>query len=519
VIVVEAEEADLVLVDATIWTGDPRRPEATALAAKNGVLVAVGSNEEAGRWVGDLTDVRSLPGMFVCPGFNDAHTHVAAAAAHQSWLKLESCASPEAVLALVRERAAMGGWILGRGWDETRWPGGRYLSRQDLDAAAGETPTLLVRVDGHLLVANTAALRAAQVPEGLRFVERGADGEPTGVLKEEAAAHALAQVPAPMERVQAGLPGTVSGLHALGITSIQDMVGREGFHAWTRFAQEHHLMRVTTHFYFRELVGQLNTGGLTTGMGDDWLRLGGGKIFSDGSLGARTAALSRPYEDDASERGMLVHAVADLRAAFREAHYGAFQLAVHAIGDRAVYVVAEELATLQAPQSRHRIEHFELPGDAALDLARERKVVASMQPNFVGQWSWPGGLYERRLGTRYEGNNPFQEILTRSIPLCFGSDGMPYGPLYGIHSAANAPFLEQRLTVEEALRAYTAGSAYAEGMEAKKGTLTVGRFADLVVLDRDIRRDPERIQEAKVAATVVGGRVVYGARRAPRPRR
>jgi len=506
------DEADLVILDAEVWTGEPQRPSARALAAKNGLLVAVGTNADAEAWVGDLTAVRSMAGAFVCPGFVDAHAHAAAMAGRLSWLRLEEASRAE-VLRMVSERAKGGGWVLGRGWDESLWPDRRYLTRRELDTAAGTVPAMLVRVDGHMLALNSAALQLAQVPRGMRLTELGMDGTPSGILKEEAAVHALALAATTTEQIEAGLPEAVARLHALGITAVHDMVGGEGLEAWTRYLQRNKTLRVTANFYLRDLLGQMAARGMSSRMGDDWLRLGAAKVFADGSLGARTAALSRPYEDDRGERGFLLLGIPELRAALREAHYGAFQLAVHAIGDRAAYVVAEELASLQAPEARHRIEHFEMPGEAALDLAHEQDLVASMQPNFVGQWSQPGGLYEQRLGDRYATTNPYREVLRRGIPLCFGSDGMPYGPLYGIHSAVNAPFVEQRLSVEEALRAYTAGGAHASGDEAKTGTLLLGKFADFVALDRDPRKEPAKVREAAVTLTVVGGRVMHATRR------
>jgi len=503
------DHADLVVLDGDVWTGDPETPRAKALAARDGLLVAVGANAEAERWVGEATEVLELAGAFVCPGFVDAHTHVASAAGRASWLKLDDCGSLEDVLARVAERAKAGGWVLGRGWDESRWPTARYLTRQDLDAVTGKVPAVLVRVDGHMLTCNTAALQELKVPVDLAIQERDAGGQPTGVLKEAAANLAWERMKATAEDILAGLPATVRHLHSLGITSVHDFVGAEGMRAWTRWRQGSPTLRVYTCVLEGEVFAEVSSGGLSTGMGDDWLRLGAAKVFGDGSLGARTAALSRPYADDRKERGLLVHPLPELRDRFREAHYGAFQIAAHAIGDRAVSLVAKEIASLEGEGHRHRIEHFELPTDEVLDLAREKRLLASMQPNFVAQWSQPGGMYERRLGKRVARNNPYREILKRGIPLGFGSDGMPYGPLYGIHAAVNAPFEVQRLTAEEALRAYTAGGAYAASEEARKGTLTKGKLADLVVLSESPLEHPDRIDRIAVESTVVHGRIVW----------
>jgi predicted amidohydrolase YtcJ len=254
--------------------------------------------------------------------------------------------------------------------------------------------------------------------------------------------------------------------------------------------------------------------GIRTGLGDEWLRIGPVKVFSDGSLGAYTAALDAPYEGRPEERGMLVHPPSELRSILETAHAAGLQTATHAIGDAAVRLVVETLADVQEADPRdslrHRIEHFELPDDDVLRQMRDAGLLASCQPNFIGQWSGPGDLYESRLGTvRNRENNPYRRISRLGIPLCFGSDGMPYGPLYGIHWAVNGYFEDQRLSPEEAFRAYTAGSAYAAFEEQTKGTLEPGRLADFVVLDGDPFDDSTEIARCRVRETWIGGRRLF----------
>ncbi|HYS70999.1 MAG TPA: amidohydrolase family protein, partial [Thermoplasmata archaeon] len=244
------------------------------------------------------------------------------------------------------------------------------------------------------------------------------------------------------------------------------------------------------------------------------------KVFADGSFGARTAALFDPYDDEPRGTGRLVHSPKELAAVLARAHGAGFQLAVHAIGDRAIDVVVEAYARVldgePREDHRHRIEHVELPSPEALDRMKELGLVASMQPNFVARWSGAGGLYERRLGRdRLERNNPFREVLARRIPLVFGSDGMPYGPLYGTIGAVGAPFGAQRIPALEALRCYTASGAFASFEEGTKGALAAGRLADFVVLSGDPRRG-QALRGLAVEATVVAGRRVY--RRPRRPR-
>src|SRR5438094_3274451 len=264
------------------------------------------------------------------------------------------------------------------------------------------------------------------------------------------------------------------------------------------------------------MLGPLVDAGLSPGFGDPWFRLGAIKVFADGSLGAYTAALAAPYVGRPNDRGVLVHSPTELRSILTTAHRAGFQVATHAIGDAAIQLVVKTLEEVQdsAPRkrARHRIEHYELPDDDVLRRTKAAGIVASCQPNFIGQWSGPGDVYETRLGSgRFAANNPFRKIVRAHIPLCFGSDGMPYGPLFGVHWAVNGFFEDQRLSPEEAFRAYTAGGAYASFEELQKGTLETGKFADFVVLEGDPFRNPETTDPCRVRAPCIGGVRVFPA--------
>jgi len=246
--------------------------------------------------------------------------------------------------------------------------------------------------------------------------------------------------------------------------------------------------------------------------GDEWLRFGAIKDFSDGSLGARTAALHRPYSDGGKERGALEHPGRALKKAVSRAHKIGFQMGIHAIGDRAIDAVidAYENALREHPREdhRHRIEHFELPTDDALERCSTLGIVPVMQPNFVVEWSQPGGLYEIRLGPdRMIRNNPHRLITRQGLSLAFGSDGMPYGPIYGLQGAVTPPFSNQRISLHKALEAYTLGGAFASCEEDIKGRLAPGYLADLVIIDG--AWDGGELRRWKVTATMVGGRFVY----------
>jgi predicted amidohydrolase YtcJ len=302
--------------------------------------------------------------------------------------------------------------------------------------------------------------------------------------------------------------------HRLGITSIHDVVTASG---WEAYQQAHRAGRLSlrvTAMPPNSVAASLAHAGIRTGLGDEWLRIGPVKVFSDGSLGAYTAALDAPYEARPKERGMLVHPPSELRSILAAAHHAGLQTATHAIGDAAVRLVAETLAEIQEEDPRdplrHRIEHFELPDEDVLRQTRDAGLVASCQPNFVGQWSGPRDVYESRLGSlRIRNNNPYRRIARLGIPLCFGSDGMPYGPLYGIHWAVNGYFEDQRLSPEEAFRAYTAGGSYAAFDERTKGTLEAGRLADFVTLDGDPFVDPSGIDRCRIRETWIGGDRVF----------
>ncbi len=287
--------------------------------------------------------------------------------------------------------------------------------------------------------------------------------------------------------------------------------------AWTAYQRLHRAGRLklrVSAWVPAAAAESLARSGIQSGLGDEWLRMGGVKVFSDGSLGASTAFLDSPYEGRGKDRGMLIHPPTELRLILETAHRAGLRTATHAIGDAASRLVAETLADVQEENPRepmrHRIEHYELPDGETLRLTKDAGLIASCQPNFIGQWSGPGDVYETRLGMdRLRKNNPFRRIARLGIPLCFGSDGMPYGPLYGIHWAVNGYFEDQRLSPEDAFRAYSASGAYASFEEDRKGTLETGKVADFVILDGNPFRDPDRIRECKVRETWIGGQRAF----------
>lgn len=502
--------ADLIVRNGRLFTWSEDIPEASALAIAEGRLLAVGAPAEALGFAGPETRIIDLEGRVLLPGFTDAHAHLATTGSRRDHLELGSAGSLSELQSLVRDAARKkpsGSWLLGRGWDESRWDPPRYPTRTDLDAPAPQHPVALSRIDGHMAVVNSAALATLSSSTRQR-AERDAAGRPTGLLREEAA-------DAVWEELKPTLPGVVEGIrtmtaeaHRLGITAIHDTVNRREIQAYLRLYEAGELpLRVNLMPRVEDLSSLTAEEAVS---GADRLRHGPAKVFLDGTLGSRTAALSQPFADAVENEGTLM-GPGELARIVRRATRGGYQLALHAIGDRAIDLALQGLARTPGGR-RDRIEHFELPTEEHLHAAKRLGVVASMQPNFVGQWGLSGGMYEQRLGSpRVRGNNPFRLIWDEGIPLVFGSDHMPFSPLYGVHWAVNAPEETQRLTVEEALRAYSHTAAYAAFQEDRAGVLEPGRVADLVVLAKDPREEPEHIDAIPVQMTVFEGRVVYEA--------
>lgn len=513
-------DAELLLLGGRIFTATKDRPWARALAVRGSRLLAVGTEAQAERWSGRRTRRVDLKGSVVVPGFIDAHAHLSDAARERGWTDLVGARTLEAALDRLRARAAgqtPGTWVLGTGWDEAKWPERRYLTRDDLDRVSTDHLVVARRIDCHLGAANSRALERAWDLEDTRGFDRDGSGRATGVLKEDAYTEFQKRFDSGEAGVERGLPAVSRMAHRLGITSIHDVVDRA---AWRAYEKTWRAGRLRLRVYAMPRDGMLPAlavSGLITGLGDAWLRLGAIKVFSDGSLGAYTAALGRDYERRPGDRGMLVHPPEELRRILADAHHAGFQTATHALGDEAIRQVVAALEAVQDAdphrEARHRIEHYELPDEDVLRRTKAARIVVCCQPNFVGQWSGPGDVYETCLGReRLSGNNPYRRILGRGIPLAFGSDGMPYGPLYGIHSAVNGFFEDQRISPEDAVRAYTTGGAFASFEEDAKGTLEAGKLADFVVLDGNPFMEPERISACRIRSTWIGGTCVYASR-------
>jgi predicted amidohydrolase YtcJ len=409
----------------------------------------------------------------------------------------------DALRAAVDARGA-GEWIVGDGWDESAWKERRYLVREELDRIAPKSPLLAIRMDGHLSTANSRALEELPLAVPERLVERD-----TGHLREAAVLEATRQVTPDRSTSADALDAAAHLCHRLGVTAVHTM-SRLRVASDLMAGRAERRLRVTLCPDVQSF-DTVERAGLCTGFGDPWLRFGGIKIFADGSIGARNAAVSEPFL--AGGIGELNHESGEIETMIRSAEAAGWQTIVHAIGDRAIEQVLDVHRAVSSDRSfRHRIEHYELPSEGQIARVAELGLTLCMQPNFIGNWSGPGSLYVDRLGeARDRASNPLRRVVDAGVHLAFGSDGMPISPLYGLHWAVNGPYPDQRLTVSEAIERYTAASAWAGFTESDFGRIEPGLLADLVVLDEDPTARPACIDERTVEMTFVGGEKVYSA--------
>ncbi len=532
-----ARNADTVLVGGRIWTGNPEQPEAQALAIVGDEIVAVGSDDEVRRWAGPGTRVMELQGRRVVPGFNDAHVHFFDGGQGLASVQLRDAGSPGIFRDRIGAYAATldkGRWVLNGNWDHELWDPAELPTRQLIDAVTPDNPVFINRLDGHMALANTLALELAGItrdtpdPPGGSIV-RDADGEPTGVLKDAAMNAVYAVIPEPdAAAISSALVAAMQYANANGVTSVQDMSASPGvLRAYRQLLADGDLRVRVYAVQPLSRWERLAAPGIGAWFGNDMLRIGGLKGFADGSLGSTTALFFEPYLDAPETSGLPSDEMVDEAAMLADmlgADAAGLQLAIHAIGDKAnaaVLGMFDDVARRNGPRDRRlRIEHAQHLRAIDIPRFKAQGVVASMQPYHAiddGRWA------EKRIGPeRARGTYAFRSLLDAGATLAFGSDWFvaPMEPLRGIHAAVTRRTLdganpdgwvpEQKISVAEAVRAFTAGSAYAEGQEARKGTLEPGKLADLVVLSRDIFAiDPAGIADVEVDATMLGGEVVY----------
>ncbi|MGY5875803.1 MAG: amidohydrolase [Candidatus Thorarchaeota archaeon] len=509
-------EADLILYNGNIYTMNPQNPKASAIAVKSYKILAVGEESEVADLVSTAKRVVDLGGQTVLPGFIDAHTHLTSSGIKSGYIPLHHVKSVEDVKQILKTeipRFEEGQWIMGYGYDESEWSERRFLTSTDLDAVSKVHPIMMTRVDGHLVSVNSMGLEKLGIELDQEGVDKDKKGRPTGVLKDIEGIFELVK-PTGEEILNGVVAGNkIANEH--GITTAVDNAP-SGYLRYVREIERKH--ELTTRMVMNVPVEQMKHMiklGLTSAMGSPMVKIGGVKIFTDGSIGAATAALSKDYLGQKGNKGMLLFNEKDYARTVRQAVENDIQTVTHAIGDAAIEMVIATFEDLvdksRIRDQRHRIEHAEIISEWQIRRAAGLGLILSMQPNFVGRWQLSGGLYEDRLDEEIvRGMNMFRVALDNGARVCFGSDGMPYGPLYGIWSATTHPNERVRITIEEAIRCYTMESAYASFLERTLGSISIGKRADFVVLSKDIMTlPPEQIQDINVEMTFVGGIMEY----------
>lgn len=531
--------ADLIITNAKIWTVDKSLPTAQAVAVLGDRIVAVGSNTEVDAWRAPHTHVIDAGGKLLLPGFNDAHVHFVSGGMQLDNIQLNDATTPEEFARRIGERArvtAKGEWIVGGNWDETKWNPPNMPTKELIDAVTPDTPVFVSRYDGHMGLANSVALRLAGItaktpdPPGGTIV-RDAQGNPTGALK-DAATDYIDKVIPPLTHDQRLKIVKRALAHAasVGVTSVQHMVAsNEDIAVYSELLQRDEL---TTRIYVAPSithVDDLAKLGIGHAFGGPYLRIGALKAFADGSLGSGTAYFYEPFLNQGNNRGLLsdeMQPISLMRDRYMKADAAGLQICTHAIGDEGISTIldlySEVIKKHGEADRRLRIEHAQHMAAKDFERFAQLHVIASVQPYHAID---DGRFAESHIGhERASRTYAFRTFLDHGVRLAFGTDWevAPLDPLLTVYAAVtratldgrnpNGWFPEQKLSVAEAIEAYTMGSAYAEFQEKEKGSITPGKLADMVLLSDDIFSIvPEKIREVRVLKTFVGGRLVFDA--------
>jgi len=526
-------KADIIFINGKIWTVDKTKPTAQAVAVLGDKIIAVGTNAEVKKYADKNTKIVDLKGRLMLPGFIDDHTHFVSGGFQLMSVDLRDAKTPDEFAKRVKEYAEKnpGRWITGGDWDHELW-GGELPRKEWIDQFTQQNPVFVTRYDGHMGLANSLALKLAGItretpdpPGGL--IVRDETGEPTGILKDEAMSLVYKVIPEPTleERINA-IKLALEEAKKYGLTGIHDIGTSEDLRAYQELYKRGEL---TIRVYLRLPISQwedLAKLGIEVPFGNEFIRIGSLKAFADGSLGSMTALFFDPYDENPNTRGLATDIVQDgrLEKWATEADKAKLQLSIHAIGDSANSLVLSifERIVQKNPNwdRRFRIEHAQHIHPKDFERFKKLNVIASMQPYHAiddGRWA------EKRIGKeRCKSSYAFRTFLDSGVKLCFGSDWnvAPLRPILGIYAAVTRQtldgkhpegwFPEQKISVEEAVECYTINNAYAEFAENEKGSISVGKLADFVVLSEDIFKiPPERIKDVSVLMTVLGGKIIY----------
>ena len=531
--------ADLIIRNAKVWTVDKSHPSAQAVAVLGERIVAVGSNDDVETWRGANTRVIDASGKLLLPGFNDSHVHFVDGGMALDSVQLNNVTSAQEFARRIAERAKTtpkGEWVQGGDWDETKWNPAEMPTKELIDPATPDTPVFVSRYDGHMALANSVTLRLAGItaqtpdpPGGV--IVRDAQGNPTGALK-DAAMDYVAKIEPPLSHDQRmkAVKRALAHAASVGVTSVQHM--NPEYADIAIYSELLERGELTARIYAAPLIPGVDDQvkiGVRHAFGGPFLRIGALKAYADGSLGSGTAYFFEPFSNNPSNHGILsdeMHPVSLMRDRMMRADAAGLQICTHAIGDQGISMILDiysEIVKAHGENDRRlRIEHAQHMAAKDFDRFAQLHVIASMQPYHAiddGRWA------EGRIGhDRSSRTYAFRTFLDHGVRLAFGTDWSvaPLNPMLTVYAAVTRAtldgknpggwFPEQKLTLPEALEAYTMGSAYAEFQDQEKGSITAGKLADMVLLSDDIFTiDPVKIRDVKIIRTIVGGKTVWDA--------
>jgi hypothetical protein len=529
----EIGAADLVLFNGRVFTVDKTMPWAEAVAVRDGKIIAVGADSEVKKLIGGSTQAIDLQGKLVLPGFNDAHLHFANGGLYLLGIDLHPARDEKEFVSIIKEyikKLPKGEWLTGGNWDHENWPSKKHPKKELIDAISADNPVLVSRLDGHMALANSLALKLAGInrdtpnPQGGEIVKDRKTGEPSGILRDNACDLVTAVIP-PISRARREEAIRTAMRHAqeLGVTSVQDNSSCEDLEIYQELLAKGELGVRVNAWRSSDCIADFSRLGIHAAFGGPFLRLGTIKIFTDGSMGAGTALFFEPYADDPSTCGLPIYKEDELNALVLAADKAGLQIATHAIGDKANAWILNALAKARlengARDSRHRVEHAQVVRPEDVVRFRELGVIASIQPSHcIDDMRWA----EKRIAARVSDAYRFASFLKAGVHLAFGTDWdvEPLDPRLGIYAAVSRELPgggpvggwhpDEKLSLAEAIENYTLGSAYAEFQETVKGSITPGKFADLVIMEKDLFKiSKKEILRTPVAMTILAGKIVF----------
>ena len=525
--------ADLVLLNGKIFTVDKTKPWVEAAAIKDGKILCAGDSDYIRRMAGSDTEVINLAGKLAVPGFNDAHLHFSDGGFYLLGIELRDAEDETEFADRIKEYVKTmekGEWITGGNWDHEIWPSKKHPTKELIDDFTKDNPVLVQRLDGHIGLANSLALKLAGInkntpnPQGGEIVKDPKTGEPTGILKDTGMDPVYNVVPAPSrKKLEEALIAAMKHANEFGVTSIQDNTSGSELEIYQDLNNRGELTVRINAWRSVDFYEEFERIGILSSFGGDMLRIGTIKMFIDGSMGAGTALFYEPYSDDPSTSGLPIYPEKELYDLVAKVDKAKLQIAAHAIGDKAntwiLNAFEKAFAENGRRDARHRVEHSQVVIPEDITRYRELGIIASIQPSHcIDDMRWA----EKRIGDRVKNSYLFNSFVKAGVQVAFGTDWSvePLNPMLGLYAAVTREFPEggpeggwfpdEKITLEQAIEFYTLGSAYAEFQENVKGSISEGKFADIVILEKNLFEiPPKEILTTKVDMTILGGKVVF----------